>query len=119
MVERPRYFSLRPWRISRGGNGSDGTPYDWQQLVGGLFRVRHCEAQPEHAYAAVRYRGRFWYLDDADLDSISTFFLLTWLFNLQANTTPAAGPIADGGGAGVNGSPGMLGPPVAWPRLRE
>lgn len=80
--------------------GTDGKPYDWQQLVGGLFRVRHSETRPEHAYAAVRYRGRWWYVDDADLDSKSTFFLLTWLFNLQASTTPPAGPMLTVGARG-------------------
>lgn len=80
--------------------GSDGKPYDWRNLVGDLLRVRHAAERPADAYVAVRYRGSWWYLDDADLESKSTFFLLTWLFNLQASTTPPVGPMLTVGARG-------------------
>jgi hypothetical protein len=70
-----------------------GRPYDWRELVGDLLRVRHAAARPDTAYAAVPYRGSWWYIDDADLESKSTFFLLTWLFNLQASNAQAIGPV--------------------------
>jgi len=78
----------------------DGTPYDWREMVGDLLWVRYSEARPEHAYVAVPYRGLWWYIDDADLESKSTFFLLTWLFNLQASTPTAVGPVLTVGSRG-------------------
>lgn len=72
---------------------ADGRPYDWKELVGDLLRVRHADERPESAYVAVPYRGSWWYIDDADLDSKSTFFLLTWLFNLQASNAQPIGPV--------------------------
>jgi hypothetical protein len=70
-----------------------GLPYDWRELVGDLLRVRHADRRPDHAYVTVPYRGSWWYIDDADLDSKSTFFLLTWLFNLQASNLQGVGPM--------------------------
>ncbi|MFO0277952.1 MAG: hypothetical protein ACK533_11800 [Planctomycetota bacterium] len=70
-----------------------GRQYDWKELVGDLLRVRHADERPPTAYVAVPYRGSWWYIDDADLDSKSTFFLLTWLFNLQASNAQAIGPM--------------------------
>ncbi|MFN6193398.1 MAG: hypothetical protein ACK5BN_06205, partial [Planctomycetota bacterium] len=58
-----------------------------------LLRGRHADERPPTAYVAVPYRGSWWYIDDADLDSKSTFFLLTWLFNLQASNAQAIGPM--------------------------
>jgi hypothetical protein len=73
--------------------GADGLPYDWRQLVGDLLRVHHADRRPDHAYVTVPYRGSWWYIEDADLDSKSTFFLLTWLFNLQASSIQGVGPM--------------------------
>lgn len=70
-----------------------GRSYDWKELVGDLLRVRHADERPPTAYVAVPYRGSWWYIDDADLDSKSTFFLLTWLFNLQASNAQGIGPM--------------------------
>lgn len=80
--------------------GRDDRPFDWQTVVGDLLRVRSAADRPEHAFVAVWYRGVWWYVDDADLESKSTFFLLTWLFNLQASTTPAVGPVLTVGAGG-------------------
>lgn len=62
----------------------DGTPFDWTELTGDLFRVHSGRERPERAFTAVRYRGHWFWIDDADLESKTTFGLLTQLFNLQA-----------------------------------
>ena len=70
----------------------DGAPFDWQALFKGWFRVRTADADPSHAYAKVRHRGHWFYIDDRDLETKSTFMLLTELFNLQAGQASSAGP---------------------------
>jgi hypothetical protein len=71
---------------------ADGKPFDWQQLFCGWFRVRESEREPGAAYVKARYRGHWFYVDDRDLESKSTFMLLTELFNLQAGQSATPGP---------------------------
>ncbi len=85
--------------VTRSVDG-DGRPYDWSRLVGGLLQVQNAASWPEDAFVVVRYRDRYWYIDDADLESKSTFFLLTWLFNLQATSAAGVGPVLTVGTGG-------------------
>ena len=73
----------------------NGEPFDWSKVTEGLMRIRSCDAKspPENACVAVLYRGSWFYIEDSDLASKSTFSLLTQLFALQAGTTSSAGPI--------------------------
>lgn len=71
----------------------DGTAADWQALTGRIFRIRSSEDRPARAFAAVRYRGHWFWVDDADLESKSTFGLLSNLFSLQSAQSRAAGPL--------------------------
>lgn len=70
-----------------------GDRFDWRVLIGDLMHIRSADSEPERAFVKIRYRGSWWYIDDADLESKSTFFLLTWLFNLQAAAPPGSGPL--------------------------
>ena len=69
-----------------------GQPFDWQQLTAGLIRVRS-GGSASQAYVAVQYRGHWFYIDDADLDSKSTFALLHQVLALQSGGAPSATPI--------------------------
>jgi hypothetical protein len=71
---------------------ADGQPFDWQQLFGGWFRVQASDREPPAAYVKARYRGHWFYVDDRDLESKSTFMLVTELFNLQAGQSAAPAP---------------------------
>lgn len=62
----------------------DGRPFDWKELLGGLFHVRVRRDEPQAAYVKVRYRDHYYFIADNDLESKSTFMLLTELFNMQA-----------------------------------
>lgn len=62
----------------------DGTPFDWQGPLGGLFRVHVADDEPARAAVKVAYRGRWFYLRDDDLEAKSTFLLLGQLLGLQA-----------------------------------
>jgi hypothetical protein len=53
-----------------------GELFDWRQVTGGLLRIRAESTRPPGAVIAVRYRGHWFYLDDADLMAKSTFSLL-------------------------------------------
>jgi hypothetical protein len=56
----------------------DGRVFDWQQVTGGLFTVRAAcgKKPPPRAAVAVRYRGYWFYIDDTDHPTKSTFIML-------------------------------------------
>jgi hypothetical protein len=67
--------------------------FDWQAVLGKLFRVRCQSDEPAQAAVAVKYRGMWFYVDDADLDSKSTFDMLTQLTALQAGDVRSVQPV--------------------------
>jgi len=70
-----------------------GEPVDWVGVIGGVLRIRSTTRRPDRAAIAVRYREHWFYVDDADLDSKTTFTLLTYLFALQASDAKAITPL--------------------------
>lgn len=71
---------------------ADSSPFDWQELLGELFQVRADEGEPADASVAIQYRGYWYYIPDNDLETKSTFVLLTQLMALHsapASTGPA------------------------------
>jgi hypothetical protein len=71
----------------------DSTLVSWPDLMGGIFRVRTSDERPGTAFTAVRYRGHWFYIDDTDLESKTTFGLLLNLFSLQSASSRAASPL--------------------------
>jgi hypothetical protein len=68
-------------------------PFDWWQVMGDLLKV-HCRATPPgDAAVAVRYRGWWFYIEDDDLSSKSTFVLVGQLFALQAGGAKSVAPV--------------------------
>ena len=66
----------------------DGGRFDWNQTPGGrLFKIHTSDERPGNAYTATHYRGHWFYIEDTDLESKSTFTLLRQLFDLQAGQT--------------------------------
>lgn len=66
----------------------EGRMFNWDETPAGrLFKVRTSGEQPENAYIATRYRGHWFYIEDTDLETKSTFMLLRQLFDLQAGQT--------------------------------
>lgn len=71
----------------------DGSEFDWGVTPGGrLFHVRQSDSEPDAAFLAIPYRKHWFYLADNDLESKSTFMLLTQLFRLQAGAAKSEGP---------------------------
>ena len=73
----------------------DGRAFDWQQVLGGLFKVCHAKGKkaPECAHVAVRYEGYWFYIDQRDRDSMSTFHLLVELSRLELGAKAGSTPL--------------------------
>ena len=72
----------------------DGTPFSWQEMLEGLFQVRVAAAKPDDAETAVNYRGSWFYIPDNDLETKSTFVLLTQIIALHSAPPASAPPIS-------------------------
>ena len=72
---------------------ADGTPFDWAHVLGDYFRVRTAPERPKSAWIAVQHRGHWFYIDDADRDSKTTFNLLTLLYSMQTATSQGKSPM--------------------------
>lgn len=73
----------------------DGTPFDWGQVLGGLFQVHCCAGHrpPPCASVSVRYRDHWFYIDDRDRDTKTTFALLIELTRLELAGNTGQAPV--------------------------
>lgn len=71
----------------------NGNRFNWEALTEGIFSIKYADSEPAFAAATTYYRGNWFYLDDRDLDSKSTFSLLAQLFSLQAGKAEGTAPI--------------------------
>jgi hypothetical protein len=71
----------------------EGHPFDWNELLQGLFAVHYSNQRPADAAVAVRYRGRWFYIADDDDETQSTFALLDQLADLVAGDVQQAAPV--------------------------
>ena len=79
----------RPGPLRPDGGGA----FDWGETPAGrLFEVKTGPEPPAGAYIATFYRGHWFWIDDDDLQSKSTFMLLRQLFDLQAGQNTVIGP---------------------------
>ena len=72
---------------------SAGNVFDWQEMTGDLLRVRSLPGKPEASPIVIFYRGTWFYIDDSDLSSKSTFSLLAQIFSLQAGKIKDNAPL--------------------------
>jgi hypothetical protein len=72
---------------------ADGSPYDWAELLGGLFVVHYSKGRPSNAAVKVRYRGKWFYIADDDENSLSTFALLNHLASLTSGERRGPAPV--------------------------
>ena len=71
----------------------NGGVFDWRDTPAGqIFQVRSSPERPDGAYIATFYRGHWFWIEDHDLESKSTFMLLRQLFDLQAGQSTVQGP---------------------------
>ncbi len=64
---------------------AEGRPIDGRELTRGLFEVHVCKGHkpPTSAYVTVKYRGYWYYIDDADQASKTTLALMIQLSRLD------------------------------------
>ena len=76
--------------------GSDSQPFDWRLVMHDLFRVHSIQKKgnerPPSAHVCVQYKDYWYYIDDTDQDTKSTFSLLMELARLELATKPGPGP---------------------------
>jgi hypothetical protein len=72
-----------------------GAPFDWRQVTSGLFSVRSVKSdeRPRGAHVAVAYKGYWFYVDETDQDTKSTFSLLVELSRLELAGKSGPGPV--------------------------
>lgn len=75
--------------VTRAPNGE---PVDWTEIIGEDMRILSQCTEPECAAVKVCYGGFWFYIDDRDLNSKSTFMLLSKLFNFQADASGCGAP---------------------------
>ena len=71
----------------------NGEAFEWSKVLGGIFNIKAHQLKPPQAAVAVRYRGNWFYVDDSDLSSKSTFFLLSQLFAMQSGKVETIVPV--------------------------
>jgi len=70
-----------------------GEVFDWKKVVRQLMRIQSSPSRPANAAASVWYRGSWFFIDDSDLGSKSTFALLTQLVALQSGEVTRLAPV--------------------------
>jgi hypothetical protein len=70
-----------------------GQPFDWQQVTEGLLAIKSSPQKPDNASVTINYRNSWFYIDDSDLESKSTFMLLGQVYQLQAGNVKSAAPM--------------------------
>jgi hypothetical protein len=91
MVEVPKQDQDND-RVNINRSKTPESPYR-KGILGFPFSIKTRSARPDHAAVAVRYRDRWFYIEDADLRSKGTFSLLTQIFSLQASAIPITPPV--------------------------
>ena len=75
---------------------SHSQPFDWALVMNSFFRVHSVKTKgnerPSDAHVAVQYKNYWFYIDDADQDTKSTFSLLMELARLELAGKPGPGP---------------------------
>lgn len=72
---------------------SSGEAFDWQKMTGDLMSVQSNDGYPNENAVAIKYRGAWFYIDDSDLPSKSTFSMLGQIFSLQAGKSKSTAPV--------------------------
>lgn len=78
---------VKAGRVLPGRREADSAPYT------PLTRIRSGAEAPADAYVAVPYRGHWYWIDDSDVASKSTFTFLLILFSLAETGQSAAAPV--------------------------
>jgi len=67
--------------LTKKVNGDD---FDWKVITGDLMNIKNSLTAPDDSEVAIFYRDHWFYINDSDLVSKSTFSLLSQVYSLQA-----------------------------------
>ena len=70
-----------------------GKVFDWSQVTEGVMQIKSSPEPPDNASVAINYRNSWFYIDDSDLDSKSTFALLGQVYQLQSGEARSVAPV--------------------------
>jgi hypothetical protein len=72
-----------------------GRAFNWHQITADLFRVRSAPGaeRPRNAHVAIQYQGWWFYVDETDHATKSTFSLLMELARLELTGKTGPGPV--------------------------
>ncbi len=70
-----------------------GVEFDWNKVTQNLFNIKSGSQTNNSSAIRTHYRGSWFYIDDTDLDSKTTFSLLTQLFSLQSGKAEGITPV--------------------------
>ncbi len=71
----------------------EGGIFDWKSVIGDLLSIKYSKKKPENAFAAIEYKGNWFYIHEHDLQSKRTFVLLLQLYNLQSSSAAPNAPL--------------------------
>ncbi|NOX57850.1 MAG: hypothetical protein GXP29_03210 [Planctomycetes bacterium] len=72
---------------------ADGSGFAWSDVLDDLFAVHSSATKPRHVAVAVKHRGYWFYINDDDESTKSTFSLLGQLFMLQTGEVTKSSPV--------------------------
>ena len=70
-----------------------GQVFDWLKVTERLMSIKSSPQPPDNASVAINYRNSWFYIDDSDLDSKTTFALLGQVYQLQSGDARAIAPV--------------------------
>lgn len=73
---------------------SNGEVFDWQELLESVFHVSCSDKEPKDASVVIFYRSSYFYIPDDDLETKSTFVLLTQLIALHSVPASSSPPMS-------------------------
>ena len=71
----------------------NGGSFDWSKVTGDLLSIKYSNEKPSRSLTYIFYRGIWFYIDDTDLESKSTFQLLMQIYSLQSGAIKSSEPI--------------------------
>ena len=73
----------------------DGSIFDYDRVLGGLFKVwaAKCKHRPPHAAVAIHYLDHWYYIDERDHDSRATFALVLHMSRAELGQNSGGAPL--------------------------
>jgi len=65
----------------------------WRAFLGEQFQVKNSKQEPNRAFVKIQYRDHWFWIDDSDLESKTTFNLILFLLSLQSAASEGATPL--------------------------